>query len=56
MKTAKQKQTVITLTNNNARRIKKVCKSVKLSPEFLVNDILSRIDLVVVVKPKEYPL
>lgn len=56
MKNTKQNQTVITLSKDNAKRVKKVCASVKLSPEFLVNDLLSRIDLVVVVKPKEYQL
>ena len=55
MKTTKQ-ETLVKITTPNARRIKKVCKSVKLTPEFLVNDILSRLSFIISVKPKEYEI
>ena len=55
MKTASQ-NVVIKLTPSNAKKLKKACKCVNLTPEFLVNDLLSKITITIAVKPKEYEL
>lgn len=55
MKTASQ-NAVITLTPSNTKKLKKACKLVNLTTEFLVNDLLSKITITICVKPKEYPL
>lgn len=55
MKNASQNISIV-LTAQNAKCIKKVCKSVNLTPERLINDLLSRLTIIVSVKPKEYEL
>lgn len=56
MQTRRNTTTVVTLTKENAKRIKQVAKAIKRTPDFIVNDLFQKIDLVVVVKPKEYQL